>query len=389
LEEEALFPEARRLRRRRWLIGLSVLVLLFGGVAALALLIGWSHSAPTHHGGEVAGGLPMGSSATLNVAGPLAVSPSGALYVTDVARDRVLVRLADGRFRVVAGDGQVGFSGDGGPPVKARLSYVSGLAFSPGGSLYIVDGGRVRVVSPNGVIRTVAGNGQGNAQRLPTITTGTPALTAELGSTRSIANSDSPLSIALNPSGQLYLATSSQLMRLTAAGTLDPVRAVVTSGPAPIRGNLHDLGSIAIDRVGNVEVSGVNGWAIWQLAARTGIAHQIVDPALDGQARRSGGNYSILERGPGGDVYGESGPTVLRIRDSRLVPTFRFTKPIRGEYFWLTYFAFGPNGTLYADEIPGDSAFEVHQQLVSVANNHVSLLWQQRNTNAGDSFRPR
>jgi hypothetical protein len=389
LEEEALFPEARRLRRRRWLIGLLVLVVLFGGAAVVADVTGSGDGSPAHHGGGVAGGLPMGSAATLNIAGPLAVSPSGALYVADVARDRVLVRLADGRFRVVAGDGQVGFSGDGGPAVKARLSYVSGLAVSPGGSLYIVDGGRVRVVTPNGVIRTVAGNGQGNTQRLPTIATGTPALTAALGSTRSIAHSDSPLSIALNPSGQLFLATSSQLMRLTAAGTLDAVRDVVTSGPVPIRGNLSDLGSIAIDREGNVDVSGVNGWAIWQIAARTGIAHQIVDPALDGQARRSGGNYSILQRGPGGAIYGESGPTVLRIQDGRLVPAFKFTKPIRGEYFWLTYFAFAPKGTLYADDIPGDSAFEAHQQLVSVANNHVSLLWQQRNTNTSESSRPR
>ncbi len=366
-----------------------VFAVLFGGAATFALLVGSGHGSPTHRGAGVAGGLPVGSSATLDVAGPLAVSPSGGLYVADVARDRVLVRLADGRFRVVAGDGQVGFSGDDGPAVKARLSYVSGLAFSPGGSLYIVDGGRVRVVSRNGVIRTVAGSGQGNTRRLPAITNGTPALAEALGSTHSIANSDSPLSIALSPSGQLYLATASQLMRLTAAGSLDAVRAVVTSGPAPIRGNLRDLGSIAIDREGNVDVSGVNGWAIWQVAARTGIAHQIVDPALEDQARRSGGNYSILQRGPDGAVYGESGPTVLRIEDGRLVPTLKFTKPIRGEYFWLTYFAFGPNGTLYADEIPGDSGFEAHQQLVSVANHRATLLWQQKNTHTSDSFGPR
>jgi hypothetical protein len=112
------------------------LVALFGAAAALALLIGSGHGSRVHKGGGVAGALPMGTSATLNVAGPLAVGPSGALYIADVARNRVLVRLADGRFRVVAGDGQVGFSGDGGPAVKARLSYVSGLAFSPAGSLY-------------------------------------------------------------------------------------------------------------------------------------------------------------------------------------------------------------------------------------------------------------
>jgi hypothetical protein len=83
----------------------------------------------------------------------------------------------------------------------------------------------------------------------------------------------------------------------------------------------------------------------------------------------------VLERGPGGAVYGENGNVILRVEGNRLVPTFTFN-----QYFWLTQLAFGPHGTLYADEIPGGGAFEAHQQLVSVRNAHVSLLWQENNT---------
>jgi len=63
-------------------------------------------------------------------------------------------------------------------------------------------------------------------------------------------------------------------------------------------------------------------------------------------------------------------------------------RSINGEYFWLTYFAFAPNGTVYADELPGDEGFEAHQQLVAVAHGQVALLWQEKNRGHADSFGP-
>jgi hypothetical protein len=50
---------------------------------------------------------------------------------------------------------------------------------------------------------------------------------------------------------------------------------------------------------------------------------------------------------------------------------------VHGEYFWLTSFAFGPRGVIYADELPGNGGFERHQQLISVTAGHVQLLWQE------------
>jgi hypothetical protein len=373
-DEEALFPEARQLRRRRWTIGILVAVLVGGIVALVVLTVARGDAARTAAAPSAAGVLPVGPFATLRVAGPLAVAPDGALYVADVAADRVLVRLPNGRFRVVAGDGRAGFSGDGEPAVRAELAAVSDLAFAPDGALYIADGGRVRVVSPAGMIRTIAGNGHG-VFRPQSIADGTPALSASLGSARALSHSGGPLSIALGARGRLYISADWQILHLTATGRLDTVPEVIASGP--LAGQpLNSFGPIAVDARGNIDVAGVNGWSIWQVsrdAPPRDIANQL--------ARRSGGDDSVLERGPGGAVFGEDGSTILRVDQNKLTPVFRFTHDVNGEYFTLTYFAFAPGGVVYADEIPGGQGygFEAHQQLLSVSGKRVSLLWQQPN----------
>jgi hypothetical protein len=298
--------------------------------------------------------LPAGPPATLGVAGPLAVGPNGDLYIADVALDRLLVRAADGTFRVIAGDGHSGFSGDGGPAISAELTNVSDLAAAPDGTLYLVDADRVRTVSTDGTIRTVAGDGKHG----PPVTDATPALAASL-------RPQNTLAIALSPSGELYISTGTQLLRL-ADGRLYSISAVVGAGPLKGR-PLGDLGQIAIDVHGNIDVSGYNGWAIWQVTP-AGIATEIGN----GEERRSGGDTSVLERAPDGEVSGERGPALETIDGQSLVPGFTFN-----DSFFLTYFAFAPDGTIYADETAGGVGFEAHQQLVSVTNQHVKVLWQQ------------
>jgi hypothetical protein len=357
--------------------------MLLGGTAAIGVLIALRDGAArTATGAGSGGALPTGPVVALGLAGPLVVGSDGALYVADVAHDRVLVRLADGRFRVVAGNGRVGFFGDGGPAVHAELTAVSGLTLAPDGSLYIADGGRVRVVSPDGDIHTIAGNGRaprmlsikGEGQVPQLIANGTPALSAALGTPRWITRRGTPLSIALSRSGQLYISTGSQILRLTASGKLESVRIIVKAGPLKGRPLYGDVGPIAIDAHGQIDVAGFNGWAIWQVAP-SGVAHEL------GYARRSGGGYAVLQAGPNGGIYGESGSAILRIEAGKLVPTFTFNERLRGQYFPLTYFALSPNGTTYADDVPGGDGFgfEAHQQLLSVSNDHTRLLWQEPN----------
>jgi hypothetical protein len=66
---------------------------------------------------------------------------------------------APGTITTVAGTGQVGFSGDGGPATQARLHTPFTVAVDAAGNVFIADGdnNRVRKVSPSGTISTVAG----------------------------------------------------------------------------------------------------------------------------------------------------------------------------------------------------------------------------------------
>ncbi len=75
----------------------------------------------------------------------LALAPGGDLYIADDIRNQVLERLPDGRFRVVAGNGTTGYSGDGGPATEAEIDDPGGMAVSSDGTLYFADSGNDRV----------------------------------------------------------------------------------------------------------------------------------------------------------------------------------------------------------------------------------------------------
>jgi RHS repeat-associated protein len=91
----------------------------------------------------------------------LVIAPEGVMYVAARGLDRVLRIGLDGVVTTVAGTGTPGFSGDGGPAIQAQLRDPSGIALGPDGSLYIADttNHRIRKVSPEGIISTIAGTG--------------------------------------------------------------------------------------------------------------------------------------------------------------------------------------------------------------------------------------
>ncbi len=92
----------------------------------------------------------------------VAVDLSGNLYIADSNNQRIRRVTTDGVIRTVAGNGEIGFSGDGGPATQAALSSnASGVAIGAAGSFLIADAAnnRVRRVGPDGVISTIAGNG--------------------------------------------------------------------------------------------------------------------------------------------------------------------------------------------------------------------------------------
>jgi sugar lactone lactonase YvrE len=101
------------------------------------------------------------TSATLNTPSGLAVGPDGSIFIADYSNCRIRRVDLAGMITTVAGTGACGFSGDGGPAASAALNRPQDVGFDSTGNLYIADrsNGRLRRVSPAGVITTVAGGG--------------------------------------------------------------------------------------------------------------------------------------------------------------------------------------------------------------------------------------
>src|SRR5207249_5448085 len=113
-------------------------------------------------------GGPATSAALSNMPYGVAIDGIGNLYIADTYNN--CIRKVDGAgiITTVAGICQTfGYSGDGGPATVAHLNRPSGVAIDSARNLYIADtyNNRIRKVTPDGIITTVAGNG--NATDLP------------------------------------------------------------------------------------------------------------------------------------------------------------------------------------------------------------------------------
>ena len=113
----------------------------------------------------------------------------------------------------MAGNGTAGYSGDEEPAVSAELGSPSGVAVDSSGNIYIADqqNNRIRKVDTSGVITTVAGNGTAGYSG-----DGGPATSAEL---------DDPSGVAVDASGNLYIADSlnSVIRKVSPSGIITTV----------------------------------------------------------------------------------------------------------------------------------------------------------------------
>src|SRR5215211_6931159 len=98
--------------------------------------------------------------AQLDVPFAVAADREGNLYITDENNYRIRKVDEEGIITTFAGTGEGGYSGDGGPANKARLRDPGGIAFDARGNLYVADYTSVRKIDPSGTIITVAGTGQ-------------------------------------------------------------------------------------------------------------------------------------------------------------------------------------------------------------------------------------
>jgi trimeric autotransporter adhesin len=193
------------------------------------------------------------TSASLNYPRGVAVDASGNIYIADTYNNRIrMVTKSTGIISTVAGDGTQEYKGDGGPATSAILYYPASIAVDALGNIYIADSSnyRIRMVTKStGIISTVAGSGSSGSSG-----DGGQATSATL---------NSPYGVAVDASGNIYIADSSNNRIRMVTKSTGIISTVAGSGPYGYSGDGGQATSavlkypygVAVDASGNIYIA--------------------------------------------------------------------------------------------------------------------------------------
>ena len=101
-----------------------------------------------------------GIDVVLTLVDGIATDPHGNIYISHRSQNRIRKLSPNGTITTIAGNGIAGFSGDGGPALESSLNFPAGLVFDKE-NLYVADRNnhRIRKIDSKGIISTVAGTG--------------------------------------------------------------------------------------------------------------------------------------------------------------------------------------------------------------------------------------
>jgi len=227
----------------------------------------------SHCGGFSGDGGPA-TAAALNDPVGIAVDAAGNLFIGDTYNDRIRKVSANGSITTIAGSGAPGcpsnmcFSGDGGPATAAQFHSPMGVAVDKSGNLFIADylNARVRKISADGTITTVAGD----ATCCGFSGDGGPATSATLWD---------PTSVAVDAAGNLFIAdlTNNRIRKVSTSGIITTVAGSGKQGGFSGDGGpatsalLNNPFGVAVDGAGNIFIADSDNSRIRKVSAGTGI----------------------------------------------------------------------------------------------------------------------
>jgi streptogramin lyase len=223
--------------------------------------------------------------------------PDDAIWFCEYSGERIRRIDSDGTIQTIVGNGQAGYSGDGGPATEATLNQPHEIRFDPAGNLYIVDmqNHAIRMVDlKTNVIETICGNGKpGNSGD------GGPAISAQL---------NKPHSIQFSPEGELYICDiGNHVVRkidnktgiiTTFAGTGRPGK---TPDQSPLAGTpLNGPRSLDFDRKGNLWLATREGNQVFRIDPKAGIISHVAGAGAKGFTGNGGPAKLATLNGPKG-----------------------------------------------------------------------------------------
>ena len=190
------------------------------------------------------------TAAEFNYPAGIAIDAVGNIYIADQNNNRIRKITTLGIISTIAGNGSVGYSGDGGAAIAAKLHSPTGLALDAVGNLYIADffNNRIRKINTAGIITTIAGNGNFGYSG-----DGAAATTAEL---------KYPNGIALDAVGNIYIADNNS-NRIRLVNTAGIISTIAGNGTAGYSGDgalassaqLNFPTAVTVDAVGNLYIA--------------------------------------------------------------------------------------------------------------------------------------
>ena len=248
----------------------------------------------------IGNGSPGHSDRQVNNPYGLVIGPDGALYFCDLDNQRIRrLDLRTHRTTTIAGNGQKGYFGDGGPATDAALNLPHEIQFDAGGNLYIAERDNHvirRVDGKTGTISTLAGTGVAGFSG-----DGGPAARAELRQ---------PHSIAVDGAGRILICdVGNHRVRQVdlSSGTIETYGGTGDRQPtpdgAPLKGTaLNGPRTMAFGR-GDLFLALREGNAIYRIALKTATVHHLAGSGAQGYSGDGGPAVHATLAGPKGLAY--------------------------------------------------------------------------------------